>query len=291
MAALVLAVLTLAAAEPFGRDREPPRRGATVVAAGDVASCASRGDERTARLIRRIRGTIAVLGDTVYERGTRREFRRCYHPTWGTELRRTRPALGNHEYRWRSAAGYFDYFGRRAGARGDGWYSYELGRWHVVVLNTNCSRVRCGPRSRQYGWLRRDLSKSKKPCTLAYGHHPRFSSGFDGPHPVLRPLFRLMYAHGVELYLAGHDHHYERFAPVRPDGRVDRRQGLRQFVVGTGGRSLVPAVLPLRSSRARAWRTYGVLVLRLLPGRFTWRFRPVPGSSFRDVGGARCHRP
>jgi hypothetical protein len=291
VAAVALVLLALAAAvEAAGREREPRARTATLVAAGDVASCDSRGDERTARLIRRIRGTIAVLGDTAYERGRPGEFRRCYAPTWGTELRRTRPAVGNHEYLWRSAAGYFAYFGRRAGRAGDGWYSYSLGTWRVVVLNTNCDRVRCGPRSRPYGWLRRTLAANPSRCTLAYGHHPRLSSGIDGPHRELRPLFGLLYRHGVELYLAGHDHHYERFAPVRPDGRVDREHGVRQFVVGTGGRSLIPAVLPLRASRARIWRSYGVLVLRL-PARFTWRFVPVPGGRVLDAGEARCHLP
>jgi hypothetical protein len=285
---LVAALLVGALAATFTGSARDARPAATLIAAGDVASCQSDGDERTARLLAQLPGTVAVLGDAVYERGTDAEFRDCYHPTWGRERARTRPAVGNHEYGTPGAAGYFRYFGRAAGPSGKGWYSYELGAWHVVVLNTNCSQVGCGTRSEQYRWLRRDLVTRGRRCTLAYGHHPRFSSGLHGPEATVAPLWRLLYAHRVDVALAGHDHHYERFAPLDARGRLDRARGIRSFVVGTGGRSLYPVAFPLRGSRVRTDGTYGVLVLRLLSGRYTWRFVPVPGSRFRDGGGASC---
>src|SRR5215208_2293962 len=283
----LLAVAALAMAAPGGATVAAPTP--TLIAAGDVASCQSQGDEQTAKLLRRFRGTVAVLGDTAYERGTDEEFRRCYAPSWGRERVRTRPAVGNHEYGTAGAAGYFHYFGAAAGPAAKGWYSYRLGSWHVVVLNTNCSIVGCGPRSDQYRWLRADLARSRARCTLAYGHHPRLSSGFHGPDATVVPLWRLLYARRADVALAGHDHHYERFAPVDPAGRPDARRGIRSFVVGTGGRSRYPIVRHLAASRERNWQTYGVLVLRLLPGRFSWRFVAVAGSGFRDAGQARCH--
>ncbi len=284
--ALLAAALTLTIA-PSGRVAAPPA--ATLIAAGDVASCQSNGDEQTARLLRGLRGNVAVLGDAAYERGTDEEFQRCYAPTWGRERSRTRPAVGNHEYGTPGAAGYFRYFGRAAGPPGKGWYAYRLGTWHVIVVNTNCSIVGCGPGSEQYRWLSRDLARHHARCTLAYGHHPRFSSGPHGADRTVAPLWRLLYASRADVVLAGHDHDYERFAPLDSSGRLDRRRGIREFVVGTGGKTLYPILSPLPGSRAHTDRTYGVLVLRLLPRRYTWRFVTVPGSAFHDAGSARCH--
>jgi hypothetical protein len=204
--------------------------GTNLVAAGDVASCRSRGDEATAALVARLPGTVAVLGDSVYEVGSDEEYRRCYAPSWGRFKGRTRPAVGNHEYGTPGAAGYFRYFGAAAGPSGRGYYAYRLGSWQVVVLNTNCAAAGgCGAGSPQERWLRAELARSRGRCVLAYGHHPRLSSGFHGPDTSIDRLWRALAAGGAELYLAGHDHHYERFAPVR---------GVRQFVVGTGGRRL-----------------------------------------------------
>jgi acid phosphatase type 7 len=276
--ALVALALALPASAPA----------ATLIAAGDVASCRSRGDERTERLLRRLRGTVAVLGDSVYEHGSAWQYRNCYAPTWGRHRLRTHPAIGNHEYRTRGGRGYFDYFGRAAGPRGKGWYAYRLGTWQVVVLNTNCGRVGCGPRSEQYRWLRGTLRRTQARCTLAYGHHPRFSSAVEGGDRRLIPLWRLLYAYRAELVLAGHHHHYERFDPRLPGGRTSWGHGVRQFVVGTGGRGGHPPILfAPPASRART-RSLGVLVLRLLPGRYTWRFVSVAASSFADAGRARC---
>jgi hypothetical protein len=254
--------------------------GANLVAAGDVASCRSRGDEATARLVARLPGTVAVLGDSVYETGSDDEYRRCYAPSWGRFKGRTRPAVGNHEYGTPGAAGYFRYFGRAAGDPRRGYYAYRLGSWQVVVLNTNCARAGgCGAGSQQERWLRSVLAASQAACTVAYGHHPRLSSGFHGPDRSVQPLWRALQDARVEVYLAGHDHHYERFAPSR---------GLRQFVVGTGGRSTYPVLRRVVGSSARWAGGYGVLSLRLLDGSYAWRFVAVPGERFTDTGSARC---
>jgi acid phosphatase type 7 len=246
---------------------------ASLVAAGDVASCRSQGDEATARLLDRIPGTIALLGDSVYERGTPKEYRGCF--SWARHKRRIRPAVGNHEYGTPGAAGYFAYFGVPQ------WYSYELGAWHVVVLNTNCSPAGgCGADSLQARWLRADLEAHPAQCTLAYAHHPRFSSGLHGSDRTIGPLWEILSANGVDLFLAGHDHHYERFAPKR---------GLRQWIVGTGGRSLYPVVRRLPGSQTRSFSTYGVLVLKLREAGYTWRFVPVAGGRYKDSGSASCN--
>jgi len=220
-----------------------------------------------------------VLGDLAYERGTDAEFRRCFAPSWGRYRTRIRPALGNHEYGTAGAAGYFRYFGARAGPR-RGYYSYDLGPWHVVVLNTNCGPAGgCGAGSPQQRWLRADLAAHPARCTLAYGHHPRFSSGLHGSDASLGALWRALSAGGAEVYLAGHDHHYERFAPIG---------GVRQFVVGTGGRSLYPAPLAAPRSVLRSSRTYGVLALQLRQASYSWRFVAVSGGGFSDAGAAAC---
>jgi hypothetical protein len=263
---------------------------ATLVAAGDIASCERDGDEQTAALVARIPGTVAVLGDSVYERGTPQEFASCYAPSWGRFRARTRPAVGNHEYGTPGAAGYFGYFGRRAAHPDRGWYAYRLGGWRIVVLNSNCSRVGgCGPGSAQLAWLRAELRTNRAACTLAYWHHPRFSSGLHGPDRTFAPFWTALSAAGADVVLSGHDHHYERFAPLTPGGRVDRRRGIRQFVVGTGGRSHYPTVRRVPGSEVRDWQTFGVLRLTLRPGAYDWQFVPVAGGRFTDAGTGRCH--
>jgi acid phosphatase type 7 len=262
---------------------------ARLIAAGDIASCRSRGDEATALLLDRLEGTIAALGDLAYEHGTDAEFRQCYAPSWGRHAWRTRPALGNHEYGIQGAAGYFRYF-RGAVGRTAGYYSYDLGSWHIVVLNSNCRPAGgCAAGSPQERWLRTDLAAHPTRCTLAYAHHPRFSSGFHGSDRTLVDLWRALYAAGADVVLAGHDHHYERFRPLTPTGRPDARRGLRQFVVGTGGRSLRPTLFPRRGSEVRHSSSYGVLVLDLRATGYSWRFVPAAGGRFRDAGSNRCH--
>ncbi|MFC5942796.1 DNRLRE domain-containing protein [Micromonospora harpali] len=263
-----------------------------LLAAGDIASCDRDNDEQTARILDREPGTVAALGDLVYETGTPAEFTNCYGPTWGRHKARTRPAVGNHEYLTANAAGYFGYFGPQAGPPGQGWYSYDMpaGGWHIIVLNSNCSKVGgCQVGSPQERWLRADLAANPARCTLAYWHHPIFSSG-DRERPELLPLFRALYEADVEILLSGHAHQYERFAPQTPNRVDDPMQGIRNFVVGTGGRSLQPdfgTIVP--NSEVRNGTTYGVLKLTLVPGIYQWRFLPVANQTFTESGAGTCH--
>jgi hypothetical protein len=249
---------------------------ATLLAAGDIASCSSSGDEATARLVLGTRGTVAVLGDSVYEHGTSEELARCYAPTWGRFRERTRAALGNHEYGSAGAAPARAYFGLPP----TGWYSYRLGSWQVVVLNSNCSRVGgCDRGSAQWRWLRANLRSNAARCTLAYWHHPRWSSGLHGSDTTMADLWSLLAAARADVVLAGHDHHYERFAPI---------DDIHSFVVGTGGRSHYPVIRRLPYSEVVNWTTYGVLRLTLRRTGFSWRFLPIAGARFTDAGTAAC---
>lgn len=268
----------------------------TLVGAGDIATCAHlESAEATAKLIEQIPGTVFAAGDLAYEKGTLEEFKNCYDPTWGKFKDRTKPALGNHDYGGPTAEGYFQYWGSQAGPEGMGFYSYDLGRWHIVVLNTNCNKKRmggCGKDSPQETWLREDLAKHPDACILAYGHHALFSSGLlkeHALHPLLRPLWQDLYAAHADLILAGHEHSYERFAPQDPNGKPDPAHGIREIVAGTGGRSHDPLGFATPNSEVREWQTYGVLKLTLAPTKYSWEFIPVAGSSFRDSGSGFCH--
>ncbi len=264
---------------------------AVLLAAGDIASCSSSGDEATARLLDELPGTVATLGDAAYPNGSAANFRACYGPGWGRHSARTRPAPGNHEYESARAAPYFAYFGTLAGDPSKGYYSYELGAWHVVVVNSNCAEVGgCGTGSAQERWVRADLAASGARCTLAYWHHPLFTSGANHPPAVeMRPIFTALYEAGAEVVLAGHNHQYERFAPLAPDGQLDPGRGIRSFVVGTGGASHYAFGRVRPNSEARDATTFGVLRLVLRADGYDWRFVPVPGGRFTDAGSGSCH--
>ena len=273
--------------EPPGTFRETDF---VLVGAGDIASCTSDDDEATARLLDAIDGVVVTLGDHAYEAGTPIEFEACYEPSWGRHKSRTRPVPGNHDYLTPAAAGYFGYFGARAGDPGQGYYSYNLGSWHIVALNSNCSDVGgCGPGSAQERWLRADLAAHPSLCTLAYWHHPRFSSGPHGGEDAVKALWQALYEHTAEVVLAGHDHVYERFAPQTPSGEADPAAGIRQFIVGVGGGSRHrfdgP---PAANSEVRHDDTFGVLKLTLRPTSYEWQFLPVAGGTFADSGTGRC---
>ena len=275
------------ARSPLAQKRPAPSRAAPVlVAVGDIAWCGGRDDEATARLVDRIRGTIATLGDNVYPDGTAEEFASCYEPSWGRHKHRTRPSPGNHDYHTPAARGYFGYFGRRAGPTSRGYYSYDLGSWHVISLN---SELEGGARSVQERWLRADLARNRARCTLAYWHRPRFSSGSHGSDGSVRPFWDALYQARADVVLSGHDHNYQRFARQRPDGTLDRRRGLRQFIVGTGGRSLYGFGRPIAHTERYNTETYGVLKLTLRRAGYAWRFVSVPGKRFTDAGSAPCH--
>jgi hypothetical protein len=262
-----------------------------LIAVGDIASCSSNGDEATAALLDGLPGTIATLGDHAYRNGTPQEFADCYDPSWGRHRDRTRPAPGNHDYETSGAAGYFDYFGAAAGEPEKGYYSYDLGTWHIVALNSNCSEVGgCGEGTPQEQWLREDLAAHPATCTLAYWHHPLFSSGTEhGGNEAMRPIWQALYDAGADVVLAGHEHNYERFAPQDPTGATDPERGIRQFVVGTGGKSLYEFGEALPASEVRNAEAPGVLMLRLHATGYDWQFMPVPGALFDDSGAWPCH--
>ena len=273
----------------------PPPSGKVIVAAGDIADCPSDGDEATARLVVGMEGTVLTLGDNAYEDGTAQDFSECYEPTWGQFKERTRPTPGNHEYETEGARAYFDYFGDAAGHPDEGYYSYDLGSWHIVALNSNCGvgeEIRCGPGSAQTEWLKEDLAANydEGQCTLAYMHHPRFSSGVKhGGTSTMEPMWEALYEAGAEVVLSAHEHNYERFVPQDPEGRADPQRGIRQFVVGTGGRSNYQISRPIANTEVFNDDAYGVLKLTLSPKSYGWRLIPVEGEIFGDSGSAPCH--
>jgi len=273
-----------------------PERTFVLVGAGDIASCKNpEGARATAKLIEHIPGTVFAAGDLAYEKGSADDFKNCYDPAWGRFKERTKPALGNHEYVDPAASGYFQYWGAQAGPVGKGYYSYDLGAWHIVVLNTNCSAKDlggCAAGSPQETWLRADLAEHPEACILAYGHHALFSSGVfkkHAVHPELKELWEDLYAAHADLVLAGHEHSYERFAPQDPEGNADPVHGIREIVAGTGGRSHDLLGFATPNSEVRDWETFGVLKLTLSPEKYSWQFVPEEGKTFRDSGSGRCH--
>jgi hypothetical protein len=267
-----------------------------LVGAGDIASCENpEGAAATAKLIEQIPGTVFAAGDLAYEKGSAEEFKNCYDPAWGRFKDRTKPTLGNHEYADPTASAYFQYWGAQAGPRGKGYYSYELGDWHIVAMNTNCYAKDlggCGAGSPQETWLKEDLAKRPGACILAYGHHALFSSGVfkkHAVHPELKQLWEDLYAAHADVVLAGHEHSYERFALQDPEGKSDPVNGIREIVVGTGGRSHDLLGFATVNSEVREWDTFGVLKLTLSPGKYAWEFIPEEGKNFHDVGSGACH--
>jgi acid phosphatase type 7 len=256
------------------------------VGAGDIASCGLPNDEATAKLLDGIEGTMFTAGDNVYNSGTASEFQQCYEPTWGRHKKRTRPSPGNHDYGSLGAAPYFDYFGENAGPKGRGYYSFDLGAWHIISLNSN---IAAGANSEQVKWLRDDLVQNKAVCTLAYWHHPLFSSGAHGNDPRMKEIWKVLYESGVDVVINGHDHTYERFAQQTPDGKADPGRGIREFVVGTGGAFLYAfRQVPNANSEVRHNLTFGVLKLTLHAESYDWEFVPVAGKTFTDSGATLC---
>ena len=273
-----------------------------IAAAGDIACDPSDGNfsgksigtcqmRATSDLL--VNGGLAAvltLGDNQYESNTYTNYLKSFDPTWGRVKALIHPAIGNHEYLTSKAAGYFQYFGAAAGSATTGYYSYDIGAWHLIALNSNCSQVGgCGAGSPQEKWLRADLAAHPTACTLAYWHHPRFSSGEHGSNASTQPLFQALYDAGAEIVLGGHDHDYERFAPQTPTGKADPARGIRQFVVGTGGKNHYGFKTPIANSEVRSDTTYGVLKLTLHPAGYDWQFAPQAGGTFSDAGSAACH--
>lgn len=265
--------------------RSANNSGAVLVGAGDIARCGVSGAEQTARLLDGISGTVFVAGDNAYMNGSASDYRNCYDPTWGRHRRRTRPVPGNHEYQTPGAVGYFDYFGANAGPAGLGYYSYTLGPWLVLALN---SEVPLGVGSPQLQWVRDQLAASSHRCTAVYWHRPLFSSGRNGPNRDMQELWRVLYEMNADIVINGHDHIYERFAPQTPDGRPDPVKGIRQFTVGTGGAPPYEARGLAANSEVVA-SVWGVASFTLQDDGYGWAFIPVEGEAFRDSGTGTCH--
>ncbi|PTA48012.1 DNRLRE domain-containing protein [Micromonospora sp. RP3T] len=266
----------------------PPTGDNVLLNAGDISACSTTGAAQTAQIIAREPGTVMAGGDLT-DSGTAAQLADCYDPTWGQFKSRTKPILGNHDYLTANAKPTFDYFGPVL-PPGKGYYSFDKAGWHIIVLNTNCSHVGgCQAGSPQEKWLRADLAAHPNRCTLAQYHHPLFSSGGRTSSNV-RPLFQALYDAGAEIVINGHNHQYERFAPQNPSGVADPTRGIREFVVGTGGRPLMKTFPePAANSQAKNGNTFGVLKLTLSPNAYTWQFLPVTGGTFTDSGVDSCH--
>ncbi|HVL25665.1 MAG TPA: discoidin domain-containing protein [Thermomicrobiales bacterium] len=273
---------------------------ATVLAAGDIAVCGSSADEATAKLLdANGSGTVLALGDNAYNSGTLTEYKNCYGPTWGRHKSRTRPVPGNHEYAVSSGGkGYFDYFNGvgvasgRAGDRTKGYYSFNVGAWHVIAINSCAvsTNAVCAPGAAQLDWLQADLRAHPSACTLAYWHHPLFSSGHDQDNGgMMKPIFNALYQAGAEVVLVGHSHDYERFAPQTPSGAKNTTTGIREFVVGTGGGAFTGLASRAANSETFNDTTHGVLKLTLRASGYDWKFLPIAGQSFTDSGTGTCH--
>jgi acid phosphatase type 7 len=236
---------------------------------------------------------VLPLGDTQYT-PTLAQYNVSYHRSWGRFKSISRPVIGNHEYGDHNARGYFGYFGRRAGPRGKGWYSWNLGSWHMIALNSECHRIRggCARGSEQERWLRRDLNAHRKKfCTLAYWHEPRFSSGRKRPKNAgaIAHLWNALREKDVDVVLSAHKHFYERFQGLGRYGQTEPNKGIRQFIVGTGGRDRAGTPRTrANGSEVLYARAFGVLRLTLRRGSYAWRFRAVPGSTFTDRGQDTC---
>ena len=293
--AVIATVVALAALSPSIAAADP-----VVYAAGDIAcapddpgSSTTCHERKTSDIVLNGGATRALaLGDLQYTSASLYNLQNSYDHTWGRFKSITSPSLGNHEG---SGTGYFDYFYGSGvnsgpyGARAKGFYSFDVGAWHLIALNSNCSRVPCAAGSEQEQWLRADLAAHPNACTLAYWHHPRFSSGHDGDGTFMQALWKDLYDANADLVLVGHSHDYERFAPQNASGVLDRTRGIREFVVGTGGAFFTGLSSPKPNSEVRQNNTFGVLKLTLHPTSYDWQFVPEAGKTFTDAGSEACH--
>lgn len=280
---LLTALMTLSCSgEQWVTAPTPPTT--VLLAAGDIGLCGSRAAVETGQMLDGLGGTIIGVGDLAYRSGTAHEFASCYDPVWGRHKEYTRPAPGNHEYESPGAQPYFDYFGSQAGPSGLGYYSFRSGDWLVLSLNSN---VPVGSGTAQGQWIRTELTGNATRCTLAYFHHPLYSSGTNGDNARLAGLWQLLYEHGVDVIVSAHEHMYERYAPMSPDGQRNDARGIRQFIVGTGGAGLytVQRVHPQSEVQIIA---HGLLKLTLSAQGYDWEFLQVGGAR-GDVGSDVCH--
>jgi acid phosphatase type 7 len=267
-------------------------------ALGDIAACSSKynnrdGQLQTAALLGQLDGPILGLGDYVYSNGSPTYYANCFDPVWGSLKPRFYPAVGNHDYETSKAAGYFGYFGAAAGDPSLGYYSFDLGQWHIVALNSNCNQLdsvnECNAGSAQELWLRADLAAHANLCTLAFWHHPLYSSGKEGNAPRMHDIYQALIDYHAELVINGHDHTYERFAPQDANGLPDPVNGIPEFVVGTGGKDHGRLVNLQPNSLIFDNTTFGVLRVVLHPDGYDYQFVPVAGGVFTDSGSGKCH--
>jgi hypothetical protein len=268
-------------------------------AAGDIGDCNSPWDLVTAGLLDNggtkqpsVFGAILALGDLAYETGSLEEFNTCYEGSWGPLKSLTKPTPGDIEYRTPGAAGYFSYWGKRAGNPAKGWYSYDVGTWHVISLNSNCAQVGgCYAGSPQEVWLRRDLAAHKTRCTLAYWHHPRFSGGQVTSDEEMQPFWQALYDYNADVVLSAHARNYQRFAPQTPTGVADPVRGIREFVVGTGGNHKLDPVAAIANTEAAQARAWGVLYLTMRGSGYRWFFVQAANTPYgsQDSGSQSCH--
>jgi hypothetical protein len=290
-AVLSAAVILLGCSAHHAQHAAKSEQIAVLVGAGDIADCRDlSGAEATAKLVEQIPGTVMAVGDLAYPDGSAENFK-CYDKTWGRFKDRTRPAPGNHEFHSVGGTPYFEYFGAAAGDSKTGYYSYDLGAWHIISLNSECEAVGgCEAGSPQEKWLSADLAAHPVACTLAYWHKPRFSTGSaHGDDPSVKPLWVELYEANADVIIGGHDHNYERFAPQTPDGAADPKRGIREFVIGSGGKNLRPFRDAEKNTEARDNTAFGVLKLTLRPHSYDWQFIPQEGKTFTDSGSGQCH--
>lgn len=260
-----------------------------IIAAGDIATCDTNHDEGTARVVEGIEGTVLALGDNAYETGSPTEYRDCYGPTWGRFKDRTRPVPGNHEYETPEAAGYFGYFGAAVGTAAQPWYAYDLGAWRLYALDSECSvDDRCDAAA-ELAWIQSDLASNPRQCVLAYWHQPRFSSGRHGDNVEMQSLWAELATAGADVVLQGHDHLYERFAPIDGLGDIAPATGIRSWVLGTGGGEVYEFHDIRAGSEVRDAGAFGVLVMTLRADSYDWRFASSEEGSFFDSGTGQCH--
>ena len=297
MRKVLLAALLLAIAGILcwpGRKSTSQTTDVTLVGAGDIAdgfNLTLADSMATAALLDAYpSATVFATGDVVYDNGTDGDFAKAYDPTWGRARARTIPVPGNHEYNAAFAVGYFNYFGPAAGDPTKGYYSLDLGAWHIVVVNSNCAFVGgCGSNSLQEVWLRNDLAAHTQACTLALWHHPLYTSSTTSPDSEMQTVFQDLYNAHADLVVNGHAHVYERFAPQDANGNLDTARGITEIVAGTGGKSHVSFGTTAANSLVRNGSTFGVLKLTLHSSSFDWQFVPVPGGTFTDSGTQACH--
>jgi hypothetical protein len=263
---------------------------AVLIGAGDIGECGVEHDEQTAEIIKRYPGaTVFTAGDNAYEDGRAIEFQNCYGPSWGQFKDRTRPVPGNHDFHTDHGAPYYAYFGAAAGEAGKGWYSYDVGDWHIVALNSNCDAVGCREGSSQVEWLRQDLQNSAGQCTLMIWHHPRFSAvSAESGYGSVSTFWKIAREFNVDVVVNGDQHSYQRFAPLDGDGNPDPN-GVREFIVATGGSGFYEWAKTDPNLEVRDNQTHGVIKFNLYPGRYEWEFLPVEGGTFADSGADTCH--